>query len=157
MNSDIETEKFNKGGIVTETKEGRQVVRVILGSVYGREFSLAENVTVDTTSNVREFGNPVEYYKLRLIIYKPYNPQIHRIFEGRSPVLLFRDTILICFGKCRVVIQLMDVEYRSLYEMNISYSSDSQTKLAHGVKGWWASVQNFLDEFGDGRARGPIF
>lgn len=30
-----------------------------------------------------------------------------------------------------------------------TYGSDSQTKLAHGVEGRWASVEDLLDELGN--------
>jgi hypothetical protein len=38
-----------------------------------------------------------------------------------------------------------------------SYRSNSHTELAHGVERRRASVQNFLDEFRDGRTSSPVF
>lgn len=57
VDSDVEAEELNKGMIITETKESREIVRVILGGVDGRELALTEDVTIDTASDVGKLGN----------------------------------------------------------------------------------------------------
>ena len=53
MDGDVESEQLNKTFVVTEPEEGRQVVRIILCDIDGWEFTLAEDIAVDTTCNVR--------------------------------------------------------------------------------------------------------
>ncbi len=59
MNSDVQTEQFGEGFIVTEAKEVGQVGRVVLGRVDGRKFALAKHVAVNATGNIRKLGDPV--------------------------------------------------------------------------------------------------
>ena len=58
MDGDVESEQLNKTFVVTESEEGCQVVRIVLCDIDGWEFTLAEDITVDATSNVGQFGNP---------------------------------------------------------------------------------------------------
>lgn len=53
MNSNIESKQLNKSLVVSETKERRKIPGVILISVDSGEFSLAIDIAIDTTSNVR--------------------------------------------------------------------------------------------------------
>jgi len=66
--------------------------------------------------------------------------QVHCILEGGPPVVLLGNTLLISLGEHRIVVQ----------------GGDGQRELGHGMEGGWAPVQDFLDEFGNGGARGPI-
>lgn len=58
MNGNVESKQLNKRLVVSETKERRKIPGVILVSVDSRKFALAVDIAIDTTSNVREFGNP---------------------------------------------------------------------------------------------------
>ena len=60
VDGDVETEKFNECLVIAKAKKGSQVGGVILVEVDRRNLALAENVAVDTTSNVRQFGDPVK-------------------------------------------------------------------------------------------------
>ena len=57
VDSDIQSQQLNKSSVVAESKEGRKIVRVIFRRVNVGELALSKNVTVDTASDVGEFGN----------------------------------------------------------------------------------------------------
>lgn len=57
MDGDVETEKFDKGLVVTEAEEGCEVGGVVLVAVDGRELSVTEYVAVYAACNVGELGN----------------------------------------------------------------------------------------------------
>lgn len=59
MDGDIQSHQFNERLVITEAKECGEIVRVILASIDGRKFALAEHIAINTSSNVREFGNTV--------------------------------------------------------------------------------------------------
>jgi hypothetical protein len=63
VDGDVESEKLNKTFVVTEAEEGREVVGVIFRRIDGWEFALAEDIAVDTTGNVGQFGNPARNIK----------------------------------------------------------------------------------------------
>ena len=65
MDSDVESEKLNEVLLLSESKQVREIPGVILGWVNGWQLALAIDITVDTASNVRQFGDPNgEYYCL---------------------------------------------------------------------------------------------
>ena len=39
----------------------------------------------------------------------------------------------------------------------MTYSSNSQAELAHGVQSWWTPIENFLHKLGNSGACSPIF
>jgi len=89
VDGNIQPHQLDEGFIVTEAKKGRKIGRVILIWVDGRELAIAINVAVDTTGDVGELGD-----------------KVHRIFECGTPVVFLGDTILVGFGKGRVVVKL---------------------------------------------------
>jgi hypothetical protein len=66
--------------------------------------------------------------------------EVHRVVERGLPVLLLVDTVRVRLGKGRVVVE----------------GGDGEGELAHGVKGVGASVDELLDELGDGGTGGPL-
>jgi hypothetical protein len=53
----VEPEKFDEGGVIPKAKKGGQVLGVVLGWVNGGEFAFSEDVAVDATGDIWEFGN----------------------------------------------------------------------------------------------------
>jgi hypothetical protein len=57
VDGDVKTKELNECLIVTKAKEGREVGRVVLAVVNGREFSVTEHVAVYTTCDVGELSD----------------------------------------------------------------------------------------------------
>jgi hypothetical protein len=123
VDGDVETEELGECLVVTEAKKSRQIGRVVLVGIDGRKLAFAEDITVNSTGNVGQFGN-----------------EVHRILEGRSPVVLLVDALLVRLGKCGIMVK----------------SSDGQRELGHGVKSGWASVKELLYEFRNGGTGSPV-
>ena len=58
MDGDIQAHEVNEGLIITEAKQRCKIVGVIFGRVDGRELSLTEDVTVDSSCDIGELGDP---------------------------------------------------------------------------------------------------
>lgn len=90
--------------------------------------------------------------------------QVHGIFEGRLPVLLLGNTLLVGLGKCRIVVELFNGTIGPASESLIdgssndvkTYGSDSERELRHGVQRRRAAVEDLLHECGEGGTGGPI-
>jgi hypothetical protein len=63
VDGDVESEQFNKTFVLTEPEEGCKIVRVILCGIDGWKFTLAKDIAVDTTGDVRQLGNPTRDVK----------------------------------------------------------------------------------------------
>ena len=105
MNSDVESEQFDKRLVVTEAEQSRQVPRVILVSINGRELALAVYIAIDAASNVGEFGNPEESQP-GTVLKRIINSQVHAVLEYGSPVLLLGDTLLIGLSEGGIMVEL---------------------------------------------------
>jgi hypothetical protein len=57
VDGQVKSQKLSEFLVITETKKSGQIMRVILGGIDGREFSLTEDITVYAASDVRKFGN----------------------------------------------------------------------------------------------------
>jgi len=60
VNSDVESKELNKSLIITETKEGCKVSRVILARVDGGQLPIAKHIAEYAAGDVRKFGNPTD-------------------------------------------------------------------------------------------------
>lgn len=58
MYGDVEAHELDECLIIPEAKECGQVGGVVLRGVDGGKFTLAINVAVNATGNVRQLGNP---------------------------------------------------------------------------------------------------
>lgn len=63
MNSDIKTEEFDETLAIGKAEEIREVPRVIFRGVDGRKFTFAKDIPVNTTSDVRKFGDTTVNFK----------------------------------------------------------------------------------------------
>ena len=52
MEGQVQTQKFDKAMVVAESQECGEIMGVILRGVDGWQFTLTENVAVDTASNI---------------------------------------------------------------------------------------------------------
>ena len=91
VNGDVQSHQLDKLLIVTVSEQGREVGRVILVLVNGRELAISKDISEDPSGDTREFGN-----------------EVHGVFKGRFPVLSLVDTVRVGFGKGRVVVELDD-------------------------------------------------
>ena len=66
--------------------------------------------------------------------------QVHGILEGVAPVFGFLHSLSICLGESRFMFE----------------SIDGNGELCHWVEVAWASVDEFLDEFGNFGTGGPL-
>jgi hypothetical protein len=87
VDGDVETEKFDKGLVVTEAEKGCEVGGVVLVAVDGRELSVTENVAVYAACNVGELGNAKGEVSISWL-NKDEDLQVHGILEGVTPVFL---------------------------------------------------------------------
>ena len=63
MDSDVKAEQFDETMAVGKAKEIREVPRVIFRGVDGWKFTIAKDIVVNTTSNVRQFSDSTESCK----------------------------------------------------------------------------------------------
>lgn len=163
--SNVETEQFNKGGVLAEAKECSKVPRVVLVSIDGRELAKTIDVAVDATSNVGQFSDATESRSYVSRSQRRYrqntrNGQVHGVLKGRLPVVLLGDTLLIRFCKCRAMVQLpRDRNGEPVTSQTVkrnTYGGDSQAELAHGVEGGRASVENLLNELRNSGTSSPV-
>jgi hypothetical protein len=140
VNGDVKPHQLDELGVITESKERSKVLRVIFGSINGREFTRAVSVAVNPASDVGQFGDAKLLVRLQISTRKGRNVQIHAIFEDGSPVLLLRDALSISLGESTVVVE----------------SSNSHAELAHRVQSSGASINDILHEIGNLSTSSPI-
>lgn len=142
VDGDVQPHELDKVGVVTETEQGSQVGRVVFAGVNGRELAVTEDVSEDSASNVGELGN-----------------EVHGVIEGGLPVLPLVDTIRVGLGEGRVVVKLSRIASaidRIFASKQSTHGVNSDGKLGHGVESVRASVDQFLNELGDGSPGSPL-
>lgn len=141
VDSDVQSHELDKVGVFTETEQGSQVGRVVLAGVNGRELAVTEDVSEDSASNVRELGN-----------------EVHRVIEGSLPVLLLVYTVRVGLGEGRVVVKLSHAvsAINRFFASKSTYSVNGDGELSHGVESVGASVDQLLNELGDGSPGSPL-
>ena len=117
----VESHELTELLVVTESENGSEVGRVILGHVDGGHLSLnSVGVAEDTSSDVGELGN-----------------EVHGVLEGRAPVVLLGDTGLVCLGESRVVVESDhgDAELRHGVEGRRAVVEELLDELGDGATG----------------------
>lgn len=89
VDGEVEPHELDKLLVLSETEQGAQVLGVVGRLVNGRKLVASVGVSVDSTGNVGKLGN-----------------EVHGVLEGRSPVELLVETVLVGLGKRRVVVEL---------------------------------------------------
>ena len=80
VDGNVKAEELNESLLVPEAQEIGEVVRIILGVVNGRELSRAEDIAVDSSSNVGKLGNT----KNRLVPVPKAELKTHRSIESSN-------------------------------------------------------------------------
>lgn len=89
VDGDVKPHELIEALVVPESKKVGKVLGVVGIGVNGGNLAISINVAEDATSDVWQLSN-----------------EVHRVLEGRSPVILLADTLSVSLGKGRVVIQL---------------------------------------------------
>lgn len=89
VNGNVQSHQVDELLILSVSEQSSQVGRVILVGVDSGEFTIAVDVSEDSTSDSRELGD-----------------EVHGVVESRLPVFSLVDTLRVCLGEGRVVVQL---------------------------------------------------
>ena len=109
MNGNVKPHELNKASIVAKAKQCGEIVRVILLCVNRRKLAPTIDIAVNAARDVRQLRDA---RVSRIVLEHEGCPfqnsilQIHRVLEGRAPVLLLSDALGIGFGERGVVIKL---------------------------------------------------
>ena len=91
VDGEVESHELDELLVLSESKEGGQVLGVIGGRVDGGELVSSVGVSVDSTSDVGELGD-----------------EIHGVIEGGLPVLSLVDSVLVGLSEGGVVVELRE-------------------------------------------------
>lgn len=123
VDREVESHQLNEGLVIAETELVGEVEGVILVLLDWGNLSILVDVLVDSGSDGWELRN-----------------QVHGVLVCVSPVLLLVDTLSVCLGERRLVLE----------------SVDGNRELSHWVEGGWAAVDELLNELGDVGAGSPL-
>ena len=123
VDGEVESHQLNEGLVLAEAELVGEVEGVVLVLLDWGNLSVLVDVLVDSGGDGWELRN-----------------QVHGVLECVSPVLLLVDTLGVCLGERRLVLE----------------SVDGNRELSHGVEGGWAAVDQLLNELGDVGAGSPL-
>lgn len=157
MNGNVESKQLNKRLVVSETKECRKIPGIVLVSVDSREFALAVDIAIDTTSNVREFGNPTTSSTSRNVSVTLLTHRSIQSSNTGPQYSFFGVPSWYALAKVESWLSYIDINHPMAHiKDERAYSSDGKRKLAHWVESRRASVKQFLNEFGNRGTSSPV-
>lgn len=116
VDSQVKSHQLNEVAVVPESELVRQVESVILVLLHWSNLATLEHVLVDPSGDCGKFGD-----------------QIHRVFEGVSPVVLLVHTFGVGLGERGLVLE----------------GCHCKRELCHWVEITWAAVDELFHELGE--------